>query len=179
MKLENSVIFIGMMGSGKTTIGKALSKEWQLPFYDIDEVVEQTEDKTIREIFEHEGESAFRHAEHLALKEVMTWKTGIIATGGGIVTRRENRDLLVEAPMVIYLKASHETILEHLRSEREHRPLLDGQWEERLQDLLMHRQSFYEAVSSYVIDVDNMSVSDVIKEIQLLNNKYLWYDEGD
>jgi len=102
-KMRN-IILIGMPGCGKTTAGRALAERMRRPFADTDEVIEKTEGRTIPEIFRIEGEEYFRRAETRALADE-TKKSGVvIATGGGVVTRPENLDLLRQNGIIIYLK---------------------------------------------------------------------------
>ena len=99
------------MGAGKTTIGKYLGQQLAYKFLDVDHEIEKTEKKTINDIFVENGESTFRTIESNVLRSIVSKDNQVIATGGGIVTRKENIDLMVEKGKIVYLNLSIETQL--------------------------------------------------------------------
>ncbi len=164
------IILIGMMGSGKSTIGKILSKDLNIDFLDSDEIIERLEKQKITNIINSKGEEAFRELETKILKDLNNFlinpKDFVLATGGGMVLREENRNILKNLGKVFWLDLSAEKIFENL-SEANDRPLL-GDKENRLntiKSLCKIRQEFYEACSDFKINVEDMNHSRIIHEI--------------
>ena len=118
------IIFIGYMGSGKTTVGKALSKELGLPFYDLDWYIESRMHKTVKELFDSVGEEGFREIERNMLHEVAEFEDVIISCGGGTPCFFDNIDYINQQGDTIYLKASPEVLYGHLKMGKTVRPLL-------------------------------------------------------
>lgn len=159
------VILIGFMGSGKTSVGTALSKKLSLPLIDLDLFLEEKTGRKIKDIFKEDGEAAFRSFETASLKEVLeTEKDFVLSTGGGVVVREENGLLLEKEPLVIYLKASPDTILKRLQTDEE-RPLLFGSdKKERIRTLLADRLSAYTSFSKFQIETDGKTVEEIAEE---------------
>ena len=105
-----NIVLIGFMGSGKTTVGRALSAKSDMEFLDTDALIESKEDCKISTIFTEKGEAHFRALENAALKSLAVTKDKVISTGGGIVSSHNNRELLKKAGKVIYLRVSPEKI---------------------------------------------------------------------
>ncbi len=148
------VVLIGMMGSGKSTIGKQLAERLQWDFCDIDVSVETQAQQTITDIFKTKGEAAFRQLESQCLADVLQKEIPmIIATGGGIVTSVNNQTLL-KKNCVIYLQAPIDVLVARLAKEASNRPLLgDGQdLKNKLQALLLARKDKYQACSQFQIE---------------------------
>ena len=108
------IIIVGFMGSGKTTVGKALSKELGIPFYDLDWYIESRMHKTVPQIFTERGEDGFRLVEHNMLHEVAEFEDVILSCGGGTPCFFNNMDYLNEQGITVYLKASPEVLYGHL-----------------------------------------------------------------
>ena len=115
------IILIGYMGSGKTTVGKALSKETGMMFYDLDWYIESRMRKTVSQIFAEKGEEGFRKIEHNMLHEVAEFEDVIISCGGGTPCFFDNMDYLNQQGDVVYLKATPETLYKHLLMGLYHR----------------------------------------------------------
>ncbi len=162
----SNVILIGFMGCGKSTIGKRLSYVLRKPFLDTDRMIEKKEDMTISELFDRKGEEYFRDMETACIKELME-ESGeyVIAVGGGIVLREENRRLLKKLGKVIYLRADADTIYERLKKDNT-RPLLQGDNpREKIRTMMAQRWDIYEEASQFVVDVDGKEFEDILKEI--------------
>ena len=160
------VILIGYMGSGKTTIGKALSKETGLIFYDLDWYIESRMRKSVSQIFAEKGEEGFRKIEHNMLHEVAEFEDVIISCGGGTPCFFDNMDYLNQQGEVIYLKASPETLYKHLMMAKIERPLLKGKSTDELiayiTEHLKQREPFYEK-ARHMLDVNVLDDYDKIK----------------
>ena len=162
----NRIILIGYMGAGKTTIGKALSKELNIPFYDLDWYIESRMRKTVAQIFAEKGEEGFRMIEHNMLHEVAGFEDVIISCGGGTPCFFDNMDYLNQQGQVVYLKASPEVLYKHLLMGKVERPLLKGKSPEELivfiKEQLDKREPFY-TKARYTLDVSLMDNYEKIK----------------
>lgn len=161
------IILIGYMGSGKTTLGKALSKETGLMFYDLDWYIESRMRKTISELFAEKGEEGFRKVEYNMLHEVAEFEDVIISCGGGTPCFFDNMDYLNQQGDVVYLKATPETLYKHLQMARVERPLLKGKSQEELIDYitthLQEREPYYQQ-ARYQLDVNLLDNYDKIQD---------------
>ena len=143
----DNIVFIGFMCSGKTTAGKALAKEKGWPFLDTDELIEVEAGMTISEIFETHGEEYFRDLESRICETLRSYSQTIIATGGGIVLRESNREILKQLGEIRYLQVTTDQVLERLKNEPEQRPLLKrDNLEEYISSSLNKRQKYYKLV---------------------------------
>ena len=119
------IVLVGFMGSGKSSVGRELARRFGVPFVDVDAWIEAAAGCRIRDLFAREGEPAFREREKAALREVLSVKGCVIATGGGAFADEENRVLLRSYAPVVYLDTAVETLLERLSADLG-RPLLRG-----------------------------------------------------
>ena len=160
------IIFIGYMGSGKTTVGKALSKELGLPFYDLDWYIESRMHKTVKELFDNVGEEGFREIERNMLHEVAEFEDVIISCGGGTPCFFDNIDYINKQGDTIYLKASPEVLYEHLKMGKTVRPLLLNKTPDEVREFIHNqlelRKPFYEK-AKYTLNVDLMDNYEKIK----------------
>jgi len=162
-----NVILCGYMGSGKSTVGKALAAERGMDFLDTDAMIEEGEDCTIREIFETRGETAFRDLETKYLEKLsVTAVNTVIATGGGMVLRGINRELMKKTGQVVWLKAGEETTFDRVKNDTG-RPLLDSAGEEELRKkisaMLKERGPAYEAAADRVVETDGKTVEEILE----------------
>ena len=161
-----SIIIIGYMGAGKTTVGKALAKELGVMFYDLDWYIESRMRKTVKQIFDEVGEEGFRQIEHNMLHEVAEFENVVVSCGGGTPCFFDNIDYMNQVGEVFYLKASPETILQHLSMSRGERPLLKDKTPEQLQQFvteqLAQREPFY-SKTRHIVDVNVLDSFDKIK----------------
>ena len=157
------IILIGYMGAGKTTIGKALSKELGIIFYDLDWYIENRMRKTVSQIFAERGEEGFRKIEYNMLHEVAEFEDVIISCGGGTPCFFDNMDYLNQQGQVVYLKAEPEVLYKHLLMAKVERPLIKGKSQEELlafiSDQLDRREPFY-SKARYTLDVSLMDSYD-------------------
>ncbi|HEX8804547.1 MAG TPA: shikimate kinase [Acidimicrobiales bacterium] len=149
------VVLVGLMGVGKSTVGRRLAKELERPFADADEQVELRAGRAIPAIFRAGGEEEFRRLETAVLADLLDRPDPlVVAAGGGVVAREDNRALLDGPAFVVWLRASAAFLVE--RTDPAHRPLLasDPDPEGALARLLVERAPLYEAVADAVVDVE-------------------------
>lgn len=159
-----TIVLIGMMGSGKTTIGKLLGEKLTLRSIDIDVIIEQNEKRTVSEIFQNEGEKYFRNIERETIKKIFTNKDLIISLGGGAFEDQLTQELLLKNSIVIYLKTSPNVILERIKNNT-NRPLLKNQMTvEKIQSIILQRQKNYE-LANITILTDNKNTDKIVEEI--------------
>jgi shikimate kinase len=153
------LFLIGMPGAGKTYWGKKIAESYQLPFIDIDEVIESEAGMPIAAIFEQHGEEHFREIEMKVLHNVIGTSSGlgIIACGGGTPAFYDNLERMKKAGCVVYLSASLATLRHRLEADRNVRPLIDSNMEDKLKDLLSKRAPIY-GLADYVVDVETATV---------------------
>jgi shikimate kinase len=155
MTPSDHLVLVGMMATGKSTVGRAVAEHLGRPFLDSDHAVETRTGSTIKEIFETEGEEAFRRLESEALADALASpQPAVIAAAGGVVLDIANRDLLL-APRVIWLRASPEVLAERA-SGGDHRPLLADDPLGVLKKLSSERHELYDQVADDIIDVDDL-----------------------
>jgi shikimate kinase len=156
------LVLVGMMGVGKTTVGRVVSERLHRPLFDSDEMIEARTGHTVREIFEAEGEPAFRKLETEVLVEALRRpEPSVIAAAGGVVLRAENREAL-KAPdvRVVWLSATPDLLVERVRSGG-HRPLLDQDPEGTLRKMYADREPLYREVADAIVHVDRRSIGEV------------------
>ncbi|GIQ68301.1 shikimate kinase [Xylanibacillus composti] len=138
-----NIIFVGFMGTGKTTLGRLLAERLQWPFIDCDEKIVQKAGMSIADYFAMHGEAAFRDLETEVIREVLSGRMQVVSTGGGSVLRESNRALMKNGGLVIALTADKDTILQRVRHDSG-RPLLQGDAEARVGKLLKEREGAYD-----------------------------------
>lgn len=163
------VVLVGLMGVGKSSVGRALAREMKRPFVDTDSVIESNEGRTIADIFVVDGEATFREIERHTLESVLaSTQAAVIATGGGVVEMAACRDSLAVArrsgARVVWLSATVATMAERT-GRSNNRPLLEGDREATLARLFDRRRAFYEEVSDAKIDTDGKPVTRIVREV--------------
>jgi shikimate kinase len=163
---DRHLVLVGMMGTGKTSVGRALAARLGREFADTDELVELGAKCTVREFFDRHGETEFRNAEGVVLDAALrSFAPGVIGCGGGIVVTEGNRAMLRSGRgRVVWLRARPETLAERLR-EVSDRPLLDGDPVGNLARLAAVRASWYAEVADEAVDVDDLDVTGVVEAI--------------
>ena len=161
------IILIGFMGVGKTSVGKQLAKKLNFNFIDTDYEIEQLTNKSIPDIFEQYGEKYFRKLENSILEKFVKNEDIVMATGGGIITTKENYNILKNEENVIFLDGSVETIINHVQNERNQRPLLkeSENLSKKIEELLSIRYEKYIEVSDILIDINGKNIDEVISQI--------------
>ncbi len=172
MSKSNNIFLIGPMGAGKTTIGRQLAKILSARFYDSDHDIEQRTGADIPLIFELEGEEGFRKRESQVIAELVLLENIVLSTGGGAVTRPENRQALKDNGFIIYLKSTPEKLYKRT-AEDKRRPLLQN--DDRLgqiKKILDEREPLYISLANEIIDTEDLSIKKIIQKIlELTNNK--------
>ena len=162
-KKYKNIILTGMMGAGKTTVGKELATIMNCNFIDLDETIEKNYGK-ISDIFKQNGEEYFIQIETLELKKLNIQETFVLSTRGGIVLKDENIKILQTLGYVFYLEASTDTIYERIKNQK-HRPLLNTPDPKRsIEEILSKRKKLYEN-SGEKITVNNKNVKEIAEEI--------------
>lgn len=161
-----NLVLIGFMGSGKTTIGLKLSYKLKMPVEDTDKMIEKQQGCSVSQIFEQQGEPAFRKMETALLQEIAGREYGrILSVGGGTPMKEENRPLLKKCGQVIFLRARADTIYKRLKGDTT-RPLLQCENpQEKIQKLLELRNPVYEECADCVIDVDSSDLESILEQI--------------
>lgn len=161
------ILLIGYMGAGKTTIGKVLSDEMNIPFYDLDWYIEARMHRNIKQLFEERGEEGFRKIEQAMLHELAENENVIIACGGGTPCFFDNMDYMNRQGTTVYLKAIPEVLYAHLKMGKTIRPLLLGKTEEEIGQLIVRqvaeRESYY-LKAKYVLNINLLNSAGKIKE---------------
>ncbi|HCS75547.1 MAG TPA: shikimate kinase [Clostridiales bacterium] len=175
--MKPNIFLIGFMGTGKTTLGQILADQTGMTFIDMDAQIEERTGKTIADIFKEDGETWFRKKETEVLAESIIQENQVFSTGGGIVLRPRNKELMKNNGIVIALKANINTIWERLKNTS-NRPLLNSQNpKEALQILYQQRIDLYD-FAHISIQVDGRSQAELIKEItakiSLFNSAHIW-----
>ena len=166
--INDNIFFVGLMGAGKTTIGKLLAKKLKKTFYDTDHEIEKKLGVKVSVIFELEGEEGFRKRETQMIDELTNKKDIILATGGGAVLSEENRRLLKERGKVIYLNAKPQHLSKRMAFDKD-RPLLQqGNMLDTLNNLYQERHPLYLGVSSFVVDTGQQKTQTIINKIEAL-----------
>jgi len=159
---DSHIVLVGMMGAGKSSVGRALARRLDRELLDSDEMIEKREGRTVREIWSDDGEPAFRELEAEVLADVIAASTpSIVAAAGGVVLSEANRAVLKsDGAHVVWLLADVELLLDRVRNGM-HRPLLDEDPEGTLRAMYEERADLYQDVADAIVSVDHRSINDV------------------
>jgi shikimate kinase len=179
MSKHRNFFLVGLMAVGKSTVGRCLAEELKLPFFDSDRVIEERAGADVAWIFDVEGEAGFREREVQVIDELTACDGIVLATGGGVVMREENRRRLSERGTVIFLDTTLSNLVERTRRDRR-RPLLQQSKDPMMtfERLEAERRPLYEAIADYRFFANRGSASSMAREIarQLRNDGYVQYD---
>ena len=155
------IYIAGFMGSGKSTVGRMVAHLFRWPFKDLDDMIASQAGMSIPEIFQKEGEAAFRRMEVETVRR-STEITGVIALGGGTLLNKESRELLLASGTLVYLRATPETLASRLQARTDNRPVLagKGKLQDRIGAILEERAEIY-AMAHWAVDTDKLSPEQV------------------
>lgn len=160
-----NLFLVGPMGAGKSTIGRMLAKELRLPFKDSDKEIEERTGANIPWIFDVEGEAGFRERERAMIAELSELEGAVVATGGGVILRPDNRAALRQGGRVIYLHTTVEQQVNRTAKDR-NRPLLrTPNPAQILQELMAIRDPLYREIADVIIDTDERPPRQVVQEV--------------
>jgi shikimate kinase len=164
--MKRPIALVGLSGVGKSTIASALAIRLGWPTYDIDAMLVQATGRTVAHLFAEEGEDAFREREAAMLAAALVNnELAVIATGGGIVLREANRQLLRERTAVIWLDSPDEEIIARLQASAEERPLLADDPARRIAAMRLAREPLYTALADLYMNTGQRSIEAIITEI--------------
>lgn len=162
----NNVIFTGLMGAGKSTVGRLLAKRRRMVFFDSDRVIEECMGVDIPTIFEIEGEAGFRDREQEVIKDLAARSNIIIATGGGSLLREENRQCLSRSGIIVYLRASPENLYARIKHDK-NRPLMQTKNPlQTLKNILKEREQAYIETADVIITTGRDRVIITVRQIE-------------
>ena len=162
---RSNIFLVGMMGAGKTTVGKALAHRMRREFVDTDRVLVDRTGVAVATVFEIEGEEGFRKRETAVLREVCEHDDQVIATGGGIVLCEENRHVMRESGTVVYLRARLESLWERTRHDTTRPLLATPNPKGRLTELLKQREPLYREVAHVIVDSGPQSAATLVNRV--------------
>ena len=167
MTSSNNIVLVGLMGSGKSTVGKKLAQNLDMHFIDTDQCIERALGVSIAWIFDKEGEAGFRTRESRVLREILAQSNQVIATGGGMVTIEENRQMLAtDNTLVVYLKPQLAVLHRRLAHSR-NRPLLENvqNRNEYITTLYEQRDPLYQQVASITYTGDDVALNKQVEQL--------------
>lgn len=164
--MKTNIALVGFMGTGKTAVGRLLAQKLNRKFVELDPLIEQKAGKSIPEIFQQDGEIAFRELEIAVTKEVSSGKNLVIACGGGVVLNKINIDRLRQEGIIVYLTAPPGVILRRVLGDGTRRPLLEvADPAATIRELLQFRKPFYLMAADIKIDTSKLDTTSIAEQI--------------
>ena len=164
--INRNIYLVGMMGAGKTSIGRLLSKRSRRRFYDSDHVIEERTGVTIPTIFDLEGEQSFRDREEAVIAELARLSNIVLATGGGAVLRENNRQALCSSGIIVYLRGSVEDLWRRTRKDKNRPLLLTDNPRQKLAEIYSVRDPIYSSVADIIIETGNPSIQSLEQDVE-------------
>tara|TARA_X000000950_G_scaffold285763_1_gene392573 strand:+ start:6349 stop:6861 length:513 start_codon:yes stop_codon:yes gene_type:complete len=163
MKSKENIVFLGMMGSGKTSIGSIVSRRLNLNFFDTDQVIENNEDMKIAKIFQSKGERFFRDIEKKITLDILRNKKGVIALGGGAFMNKVVKKEVLENHLSFWLNWDNDTLINRIKNSKK-RPLAINSSRNKLIEIIKKRSLIY-SKALYKIDCENLTKQEIAKKI--------------
>ena len=170
MKSKENLVFLGMMGSGKSSIGSMIAKKLKLDFVDIDKEIENELGMSIRKIFETKGENYFRKFEEKVTLKKLKLNTTVISLGGGAFTNKDIRKEVIKNHLSFWLNWNCEILLNRIKNSKK-RPIAFNSTDNELIDLIKRRSNIY-SKALYEIKCDKLSKKDIVKKIIKIYESY-------
>jgi shikimate kinase len=164
--INRNIYLVGMMGAGKTSIGRLLSKRSRRRFYDSDHVIEERTGVTIPTIFDLEGEQSFRDREEAVIAELARLSNIVLATGGGAILRENNRQALCSSGIIVYLRGSVEDLWRRTRKDKNRPLLLTDNPRQKLAEIYSVRDPIYSSVADIIIETGNPSIQSLEQDVE-------------
>jgi len=158
--MDKNIIFVGFMGTGKTTVGRRVSGKLNMDFFDTDEYIKKCENMSVAEVLTKKGKKYFEGAQRFAVQNICENKNALIATGGGTLCDEKCRDIILKSGISVWLRAKPETIYENLKNSHNKRAELSGKSLEEIVKILDEYSEFYK-LSDIVVDVDENTDRDI------------------
>ena len=173
MKSKENIVFLGMMGSGKSSIGSLVSKKLKLDFFDIDKLIENKFDMKISQIFNLKGEKFFRVVEKNLTLKILKKNKIVVALGGGAFINKDIRNEILKSHLSFWLKWNSKTLIERLRNNSK-RPIVSKSTNDELMELIKKRSNFY-SKAMYKINCNNLKKNEIVNKILDIyeNNKII------
>ena len=163
MKSKNNIVFLGMMGSGKTSIGKLVSEKLDLDFFDIDQLIEAKQDMKISKIFENKSEEFFRILEEKISLKILKLNNVVISLGGGAFLNKRIRDEVINKHISFWLKWDDKTLVKRIKNNPK-RPLAFHSTNQELVDMIKKRSNIY-SKALYKIKCDNLDKFEIVEKV--------------
>jgi len=163
MKLKENIVFLGMMGSGKTSIGSIVSRRLNLNFFDIDQTIENDQEMKVAKIFEIKGENFFREIEKKITLDILRNKKGVIALGGGAFMNKIIKKEVLENHLSFWLSWDNDTLINRIKNSKK-RPLAINSSKNKLIEIIKKRSIIY-SKALYKINCENLTKQEIAKKI--------------
>jgi shikimate kinase len=163
--LQRHIVIVGLMGAGKTTVGQHLSHTLGSPWIDVDQKIVAEHKMSIAEMFKTAGDEVFREIEHHTLLDALEEpKPHVVSTGGGVVEREDNRELIEQLGWCVWLRAGIDVLYARVSGDAD-RPMLGSDPRGSLEVLHERREALYDALADLVLDVDDVAIDDIVSQI--------------